>query len=67
MKMKDNEIVGNCMTHVMIVVNQRKQYGDDIEDKRVIKKVFKSLPKKFELVLVPIEEYKDLSQMQLMS
>jgi hypothetical protein len=65
MKMKDNESVDTFMTQVMSVVNHLRQYGDDIENKRVIDKVLRILPKKFELVVVPIEEFKDLSQMQI--
>jgi hypothetical protein len=65
LKMKDNESVDTFMTQVMSVVNHLRQYGDDIENKRVIEKVLRSLPKKFELVVVPIEEFKDLSQMKI--
>jgi hypothetical protein len=65
LKMKDNESVDTFMTQVMNVVNQLRQYGDDIETKRVIEKVLRSLPKKFELAVVPIEEFKDLSLMQI--
>jgi hypothetical protein len=65
LKMKDNESVDTFMTQVMSVVNQLRQYGDDIENKRVIEKVLRSLPKKFEPVVVPIEEFKDLSLMQI--
>jgi hypothetical protein len=53
------------MTQVMNVVNQLRQYGDDVENKRVIEKVLRSLPKKFEPIVVPIEEFKYLSQMQI--
>ena len=63
--MKDNESVDTFMTQVISVVNQHRQFGDDIENKRVIEKVIRSLPKKFEPVVVPIEEFKDLSQMHI--
>ena len=49
----------------MSVVNQLRQYGDDIENRRVIEKVLRSLPKKFEPIVVPIEEFKYLSQTQI--
>ena len=65
LKMKDNESVDIFMTQVMSVVNQLRQYGDDVENKRVIEKVLISFPKKFEPVVVPIEEFKDLSLMQI--
>ena len=65
LKIKDNESVDTFMTQVMSVVNQLRQYGDDVENKRVIEKVLRSLTKKFEPVVVPIEEFKDLSLMQI--
>jgi len=63
--MKDNESVDTFMTQVMSVVKQLRKYGDDMENKRVIEKVLSSLAKKFELVVVPIEEFKDLTLMQI--
>jgi hypothetical protein len=65
LKMKDNESVDTFMTQVMSVVNQLRQYADDVENKRVIEKVVRSLPKKFEPVVLPIEEFKYLSQMKI--
>jgi hypothetical protein len=32
LKMKDNESVDTFMTQVMTVVNQLRQYGDDVEN-----------------------------------
>ena len=41
LKMKDNESVDSFMTQVMSVMNQLRQYEDDVENKRVIKSVEK--------------------------
>jgi hypothetical protein len=65
LKMKDNESVDTFMNQVMSVLNQLRQHGDDFENKIFIEKVLRSLPKKFEPVVVPIEEFKDLSLMQI--
>jgi len=65
MKMKDNESVDSFMTQVMNVVNQLRKYGEDLSDKKVTKKVLRSFPKKFESVVVPIEEFKDISHMHI--
>ena len=65
LKMKDSESIDAFMTQVISVVNLLRQYGDDINNKRVIEKVLRSLPKKFEPVVIPIEEFKDLSQMHI--
>ena len=65
MKMKDNEIVDNFMTQIMNIVNQLRKYGEDLSDQRVIEILLRCLPKKFEAVVIPIEEFKDLSQMHI--
>jgi hypothetical protein len=65
LKMKDNESVNTFMTQVMSVVNRLRKYGDDVGNKRVTKKVLRILPRKFEPIVVPIEEFKDLSLMQI--
>ena len=63
--MKDSEIVENFMTQVMSVVNQLRQYGEDLPDQRVIEKLLRCLPKKFDEVVVPIENFKNISQMHI--
>ena len=49
----------------MNVVNQQRQYDEDLPDQRVIEKLLRCFPKKFETVVVPIEEFKNLCQMQI--
>ena len=49
----------------MSVVNQLRQYDEDLPEHRVIEKLLRCLPKKFEVVVVPIEEFKNLSQMHI--
>ena len=65
LKMKDNETVDNFMTQVVNVINQLRQYGEEIPDQRVIEKFLRCLPKKFEAVVVLIEEFKSPSQMHI--
>ena len=40
-------------------------YGEDLSDQRVIEKMQICFPKKFEAVVVPIEEFKNISQMHI--
>ena len=47
MNMKDNESLDSFTTQGMNVVNQLRKYGEDLSEKRVTKKVLRSLPKKF--------------------
>ena len=51
------------MTHVTSIISQLRTHGEDIQDQKVIEKVLKSLPNKFNMVMVTIEESKDLSQL----
>ena len=65
LKMNNSETVDNFMTQVMSVVNQLRQYGEYFQDQRVIEKLLRCFPNKFEAVVVPIEEFKNLSQMHI--
>jgi hypothetical protein len=59
--MKDSDSVDHFMMQVMSIVNQLRAHGEDIQDQKVVKKVLKSLPVKFDMVVVSIEESKNLS------
>jgi len=63
--MKDSETMDAFMTKVMSVLNQLQKYRQDLSNKRVIEKFLRSLPKKFEVIVVSIEEFKDTSQMKI--
>ena len=65
LKMKDNETVDCFMTQVMNVVRQLRQYGEDLPDQRVIEKLLRCFSKKFDAVVVPIEEFKNLNQIHI--
>jgi len=65
LKMKNNESVDSFMIEFVDVVNHLRQYGEYLSDKRVIEKVLKYFPKKFEFVVVPIEEFKNISLMHI--
>lgn len=61
--MKDSDFVDHFMTHVTSIVNQLHTHGENIQEKKVVEKVIRSLPNKFNMVVVTIEESKDLSQL----
>ncbi|XP_073019466.1 uncharacterized protein [Primulina eburnea] len=50
---------------VSSAVNQIKGYGDNLEEKKIIEKVLRCLPAKFEHIVAAIEESKDLSKLTL--
>ena len=49
------------MNWVISIVNQLRIYGEEIEDQRIVEKVLRSLPCKFNSVVAAIKEAKDLS------
>lgn len=49
-------------THVSGLVTQIRSHGKTLEERRIVEKILKSLPARFEAIVVAIEETKDLSQ-----
>ncbi|KAK3036496.1 hypothetical protein RJ639_030510 [Escallonia herrerae] len=47
------------------VINQIRSYGDTIEDKKIIQKILRSLPMKFDHVVVAIKVSKNLNELTL--
>ena len=63
--MKDNEKVQDFFSKVAKIINQIRNYGDVVEDKRVVQKILRSLPYKFDHIVAAILEAKDLSSLTL--
>lgn len=61
LKMTESKNVDTFMTRVMVIVNQIRLTGEAILDQRIVEKVLRSLPKKFEMVVTVILESNDLS------
>lgn len=55
--------IDHFFTEVMNIVNQMRSHGESIVDQKVIEKILKSLPSKFDVIVVAIEESKDLAQL----
>eukprot|EP00253_Pinus_taeda_P017123 PITA_17123 len=60
--MKESENVDSFFTHVIELVTQIRSHGETIEGRRIVEKFFRSLPVRFDTIVVAIEETKDLSQ-----
>jgi hypothetical protein len=65
LKMKESESLEEFMIQVMNIVSQLKMNGEKIPDHKVVQKVLRTLPKKFDAVVIAIEESKDLKQLSL--
>lgn len=65
LKMKESETVEEYYNRTISIVNQLRVNGEDITDKRVLEKILRSMTRKFEHVVVAIEESKDLNTFSL--
>ena len=63
--MKPTELVQEFFSKVYSVVNQIKSLGEELTDQKVVEKVLRSLPPKFDHVVATIEESKVLSTYSL--
>ena len=58
--MKELELVDSFYTRVVGLINQLKSHGEKLEDQIVVEKILKSLPARFESLVVTLEENKDM-------
>nr|GEZ33915.1 hypothetical protein [Tanacetum cinerariifolium] len=65
LRMKEGELIEEYYNRVILLLNQLRLNGEVIDDSRVVEKVLRSLTRKFEYVIVAIEESKDVSQLSL--
>lgn len=59
--MKDYENIDSFFTHVSGLVTQIRSHGETLEERRIVEKVLRSFPARFEAIVVAIEETNDLS------
>src|SRR5713226_5206193 len=59
--MKDSENVDTFYTKVVGLINQLKSHGEAIEYQRVVEKILRSLPPRFENLVVTLEEHTDMT------
>jgi len=60
---KENESLNEYFNRLSELVNQMKSHKDTIDDRKIIYKILISFTKKFDPMMVVIEETKDLSTM----
>ncbi|CAM8965372.1 unnamed protein product [Rhodiola kirilowii] len=63
--MTDSESVSTYCDRVQVVVHNWNINGEVLEEQRVVKKVLRSLPAKFEYVMAVIEEGHNISKMSI--
>lgn len=63
MRMKENESMKDYSIRFLELVNQMKAHGEDRTERRIVEKILISLTEKINLMVVVIEETKDLSSL----
>uniref|UniRef100_A0A251TCA0 Putative copia protein n=1 Tax=Helianthus annuus TaxID=4232 RepID=A0A251TCA0_HELAN len=61
LRMKETETVEDYVNRITIIVNQLRMNDERLEEQRVVEKILRSLTRKYESVVVAIEESKDLN------
>ena len=61
LSMKESKSVESFYTRVLVLINQLKYHGENIEDQRVVEKNLRSIPLRFESLVVTLEENKNMS------
>ena len=59
---KDKESLDAYSTKLSAIVNQIRKYSGEVSEHNVIEKILRSLPKKYEHIVVTIEEANDFMQ-----
>ena len=61
LSMTNTKSIDSFYTKVVGLINQLKSHGEAIEDQRVVEKILRSLPPRFENLAVTLEEHTDMS------
>jgi hypothetical protein len=63
--MLENETFGEFYTRINDLRNSMVSLGKKVSDAKLIKKILRSLPERFEIIVTSIEESKDLDSMKI--
>eukprot|EP00253_Pinus_taeda_P036700 PITA_36700 len=61
LNMKESDNIDLFFTHVIGLITQMRTHGETIEERRIVEKILRVLPSKFDTIVTTIEETKDLS------
>ena len=63
--MKENESIADFSSRTSNVINQLKSNGEDYQEQRIVEKILRSLPHKYDNLVMTIEEAKDLTTLKM--
>mgnify|MGYP001792253449 CR=1 FL=1 len=65
LEMKNGESVFDYFTRVMMVANDMRNCGDDMQDVKIVEKILRTLTENFNYIVCSIEESKDIDTMSV--
>eukprot|EP00253_Pinus_taeda_P018707 PITA_18707 len=63
--MKESDNIDSFFIHVIGLVTQMRTHGEVLEERRIVEKLLRVLPSKFDVIVTTIEETKDLSNVSV--
>eukprot|EP00253_Pinus_taeda_P006913 PITA_06913 len=61
LNIKESDNIDSFFTHVIGLVTQMRTHGEVLEERRIVEKLLRVLPSKFDVIVTTVEETKDLS------
>ena len=65
LEMKIAELVTDYFCRVIVVANDIRNYGEDIQDVKIIEKILRTLADKFNYIVCSLEESKDIDLLSM--
>ena len=59
---KESNKIDSFFTFLVGLITQMRSHGETIEERRIVEKVLRSLPSRFDVIVTTIEDTKDLSK-----
>jgi len=63
LKMQKNETIQDYYMNVLDIANSFDSLGEKLSDEKLVRKILRSLPKRFDMNVTAIEEAQDISSM----
>ena len=63
--MKEDESIHDSHMNIIEIVNALSALGEKLSEARLVKKILKSLPKRFKMKVIDIEEAQDINNMKV--
>jgi len=65
LRMQEDETIQDYYMNVLDIANSFDSHGEKLSDEKLVRKILRSLPKRFDMKVTTIEEAQDISSMQV--